>query len=236
MSTTIVSPSTERYPRSTHRSSPVRRFFGVVSRPQTYRNIGYLLLGLPLGVTWFAVLVAGFSTAVSLLVVALLGIPMLIGLWYAAGAFANVERTAANRLLGQHLVLAPASSGVTGNLWVRLRSMSSDRGRWRELGYLMLRFPVGIATFVATVTALTIPVLVAYAPVSGRHDDHAFGQWRFSSTLADIATSSPWSWLLVPLGIMLMFIAVHLLNAIAAFCGRWATAWLGAGQPRNRVQ
>ena len=34
-------------PRGVHR---VRRFFGVVARPQSYRNIAYLLLGLPLGI------------------------------------------------------------------------------------------------------------------------------------------------------------------------------------------
>ena len=90
-----------------------------------------------------------------MLVVALLGIPMLLGTLVRRSArFANVERGAANVLLGRHLARAPMASADRGNLWVRLRSMSSERDRWRELGYLMLRFPVGIATFTVAVTAL----------------------------------------------------------------------------------
>jgi hypothetical protein len=66
--------------------SPRRRFFGVVAQPQSYRNLAYLLLGLPLGTLWFSVLVTLASVSVSMLVVALLGIPLLIGTWYAVRA------------------------------------------------------------------------------------------------------------------------------------------------------
>ena len=145
----------------TESPSPPRRFFGVVARPQTYRNLAYLLLGLPLGTLWFSVLVTLASVSVSMLVVALLGIPLLIGTWYAVRAFANVERAVTSALLEQHVDQAPMAAGVSGNLWVRLRDMSRDRARWRELGYLMLRFPAGIATFTLAVTALTVPVITA---------------------------------------------------------------------------
>jgi hypothetical protein len=207
----------------------VRRCFGVVARPQSYRNIGYLLLGLPLGTAWFAVIVTGVSVAVSLLVVALIGLPLMLGLGYVTRAFANVERTTANVLLGEHLSLAPMTTGDHGNLWVRLRSMASDRARRRELAYLLLRFPAGVATFTAAVTALFAPAMVAYAPFAVRYDDdHSFGDWALSSTMEDVASSSPWSWLLVPLGAAMLFGSFHLLNALASACGRWASASLRA--------
>ena len=79
--------------------------------------------------------------------------------WYAVRAFANVERGVASALLERARRPAPMAPGVSGNLWVRLRDMSRDRARWRELGYLMLRFPAGIATFTLAVTALTVPVI-----------------------------------------------------------------------------
>src|SRR5215203_2555265 len=116
MNTTLHSSTTNAYPQPNTAGSPVQRFFGVVARPQSYRNIGYLLLGLPLGVLWFTILVAGLSTAVSFLVVALIGIPMLLGMWYVTRWFANVERTAATVLLGQHLPVAPVNSTERGNL------------------------------------------------------------------------------------------------------------------------
>jgi len=205
-----------------------RRFFGVVARPQTYRNIAYLLLGLPLGTLCFSVLVTLASVSVSLLVVALLGIPLLVGTWYAVRAFANVERGVANALLDEHVAQRPMAAGVHGNVWVRLRTMSGDRARWREFGYLMLRFPAGIATFTLAVIALAVPVMIAYTPIYARIADESFGDWFWSNELHDFATSS-WSWALLPAGLVLAFAAFHALNALARLCGRLTVAWLDGG-------
>ena len=228
MTTTLSQPTT---PSLSHavQPTPLRRFFGVVVDPQSYRNIGYLLLGLLLGTVWFAVLVSGLAVGLSLLVVALLGIPILLGLWYVTRLFANVERGTANVLLAQPLAHQPVAAAVRGNLWVRLRAMTRDPARWRELAYLMLRFPVGIATFTIAVTALATPALVAYAPVAARSGEaEPFGDWALSSTMQDVA-SSPWAWSLVPLGALMLIGSFHLLNALAKGCGRWAAAWLDAG-------
>lgn len=236
--TTIPQQSAPTRMHPSNRTSPVRRIFGVVARPQSYRNIGYLILGLPLGTAWFTVLISGYTTAISMLVVALLGIPMLLGMWYVTRWSANIERSTATALLGRHLSPAPMTSPDRGNVWVRLRSMSRDRDRWRELGYLLLRFPVGIATFVAAVAALTTPVMVAYAPFNVRYvNDHPFGNWAQSARMEDIASSS-WAWFLVPAGVGLLVASFHLLNALAGACGRWTTAWLGsekaAARPSDR--
>lgn len=215
---------------ATNRTSPVRHFFSVVARPESYRNLGYLLLGLPLGTIWFSVLISALSVGLSMLVVALLGVPLLLGTWYVIRAFANVERGTANALLGHRIAAAPMASPNRGNMWVRLRSMSGDRDRRRELAYLMLRFPVGIATFTIALTALATPLMVAYAPFNARYgNDHPFGEWGQSARLEDIATSSPWSWFLVPLGLAMLFVSFHLINALARACGRWTEAWLGDG-------
>jgi hypothetical protein len=103
--------------------------------------------------------------------------------------------------------------------------MSGERDRRRELGFLLLRFPVGIATFTGAVTAMATPVLVAYAPFVARYDDEPFGDWALSSRMENVATSS-WAWLLVPLGIALLIPAFHALNALARGCGRWTAAAL----------
>ena len=208
-------------------ASPLRRTFGVVAQPQSYRNIGYLLLGLPLGTIWFAALISGLSVAASMVVVALLGIPLLWGMGYVTRWFANIERRTANALLDQQLEAAPVRSSDRGNVWTRFRSMTRDRARRRELAYLMLRFPAGIATFTAAVTALATPVMVAYAPFGARYGDkHPFGHWHLSPRMEHVASSSPWSGLLVPAGAGLMIAAFHLLNALAKACGRWTAAWL----------
>jgi hypothetical protein len=231
MNTTLASQSTTGlHAQPTQRRSPVRRFFGVVARARTYGAIGYLLLGLPLGIVWFTVLVTALSTSLSLVVVALLGIPLLLGSWYVIRAFANVERRVADGLLDQDIPPAPIASGTRGNLWVRLKAMSGERTRWRELGYLLLRLPVGILTFVVAVTALAVPAVVAYAPFAARYVDDSFGDWFWSSELHRFA-SSPWSWTLVPLGLVMLIGAFHMMNALAKSCGRWTAAWLRTDGP-----
>jgi hypothetical protein len=230
MSITTVAHSPSSSDARNRRPSALLRFVGVVAQPSTYRNLAYLLLGLPLGTIWFAAIVSGVSIAASMVVVALLGIPMFVGVWYLTRAFANVERVTANALLGEQLPIAPMHS-PSGNVWVRLRSMTRDKDRWRELGYLLLRFPVGIATFSAAVTAISTPFLVAYAPFVARNDAQPFGDWALSSRMEDVA-SSAWAWFLIPLGVLLLIASFHLMNGMARACGRWATAWLAAPSSR----
>lgn len=225
-STTVPPSAADLQVPPARRGSLWRRVFGVAVEPRTYRHIAYLLLGFVLATVWFTVLVSLLSVSVSLLIVALLGLPLLLGTWYVVRAFANVERAVANALLDQRIALAPMASGCRGNLWVRLKAMTRERNRWRELGFLLLRIPVGVATFTAAVVALTVPVVVAWAPVQARRVEEPFGDWFWSSELQDAVAGSPWSWLLVPAGLGLLLAALHLLSSMASACGRWAADWL----------
>ena len=218
-----IAPTTGGAPEQ--RRPRARRFFGVAVRRRTYANLAFLLTGLPLGTVWFSVLVTGYAVSISMVVVALLGIPMLLGMWYVTRLFGNVERAVTNALLNERLPGAPIASASRGNVWQRLRSASGECSRWRELGYLVLRFPAGIATFTLAAVGLSTPALVALAPVFQRTSDEPFGDWALSSRLEDIA-SSPWAWLLVPAGVVMLFPALHALNGVAKACSRWARAWL----------
>jgi hypothetical protein len=230
MNTTLVSPPTS--PDLSRSGGRASRFVRVVADGQSYRNIAYLLLGLPLGTAWFSLLVSGVAVGVSLLVVALLGVPILLGMWYVVRAAANVERVVANGLLGTSIPLAAwgepshrlgSRTNGSGNPWQRLRRLSGDRARWREAGFLLARFPAGVAGFVTAVTALATPVAVAYAPFAARfEDDQPFGDWAFGDRF-EIIFSSAWAWGFVPAGIVLLVAAVHLTNAMARAAGRWAT-------------
>ena len=232
ISTNMSGGRTPTAAQPAHRPSPLlRRFLGVVTQPRSYRSIAYLLLGLPLGTIWFSVLVSALSVGISLLAVALLGIPVLLGTWYAVRAFANIERHLADALLDRPLAPAPIASTHRGNPWVRLRAMGSDTLRRRELAYLLLRFPAGIATFTITATALATPILIALAPIQARHAVHPFGKWALSSTMEQAASNTPWSWLLVPAGLAMLIPALHLINALANVCGQATSNWLNADNP-----
>lgn len=227
MSTTFFPPPPPPAPAGpANRPSPLRRFVAVVARPQSYLNLLYLLLGLPLGVAWFTILVTGASVGIAMIPVALVGIPLLLAMWYVSRGLANIERATVEALLDRDLPPVPFISRTRGNLWVRLRSLTTDRRRWREVAFLLLRFPVGIATFTVAVVALAVPGLMIYAPFDAHLGNPSYGEWALSSNVDD-AMSSPWSWSLVPVGVVLLIAAFHLVNALADACGRWATRWLG---------
>jgi hypothetical protein len=137
-----------------------------------------------------------------------------------------VERSAAHVLLGEQLASAPMDLAGPGNPWVRLRTMSRDRRRRRELRYLVLRAPAGIVTAMLALAALTAPVAIASAPIQANLQDHPFGEWALSSDMETIA-SSPWAWLLVPFGALLLVGALHLLDIVGRRCATWARRALG---------
>ena len=109
------------------------------------------LLGLPLGIAYFAWLVTGLRRPRPVHHPARHPDPH-------AGArhvrpLLELERAMANALLGTDIPrggLGPAATGCLG----RLKAYWTDATTWRGIGYLLARFPVGIFTFIVAVTVL----------------------------------------------------------------------------------
>jgi hypothetical protein len=195
-------------------------FWGVAVKGQSYRNILYLLLGLPLGTLYFTVFVTGASVGLSLMVLALVGIPLLIGLWYVIRSLMSFERGLATLLLEVDIAPLPAAPRVTGGLWKRFVALWSDRGTWRGIQYLVLRFPAGIATFTIAVTLTATSLAMAFAPTyMWSSDDLTWADRTYDPF--------PWSFALVPVGIVFFFVSLHVMNALATVSGRWARYSLG---------
>ena len=95
-------------------------FFDVVTKPQTWRNVGYLLLAFPLGIFYFVFLVTGLSLGFGLFIT-LMGIPILVGVLAAAYGMGEFERATTNLLLDQD---TPASDRlqVSGGMWEKTKS------------------------------------------------------------------------------------------------------------------
>lgn len=174
---------------------------------ETYLGLAYALLGLPLGTFYFVFLVTGLSVGLGLLVT-LAGIPILVLTIVAARGLAQLERTLAVSLLGASMPRVAEERGE-GVLWRRLgRQLRSD-ATWRELAYLLIRFPSGVASFSIAVTvvaagpyAIVEPILIACG-VPGTE----FGGWRIDSVREAL--------LLVLPGIALLVLAPILLTLLA---------------------
>src|SRR5918994_4651484 len=121
MSTTGVLVSGRRRRRLT--AASLASFAGVARNPQSYRNLLYLVLALPLGVAYVAILVAGLSAGAGLAVI-LVGLVVLLATLFALRAMAAVERMLARRLL-RIAIHPPIEAGLHSNwpqrvqLWLR---------------------------------------------------------------------------------------------------------------------
>ena len=141
------------------------------------RNAGldaaYLIVGLPLGIVTFTVAVTGLSLAAGL-AITLLGIPILTLVFATVRPLLAFERAMANSMLGADIPasgLAPGGEGI----WGRLKAYWQDGATWRGIAYLLVRFPVGIFTFVVVLTSFVTAVALVGAPIAAAFDPIELG-------------------------------------------------------------
>jgi signal transduction histidine kinase len=120
-----------------------------VSAPFTRRawaELVYCLLGFPLGVAGFAVVLALVGVGAGLSVTLIGTVPGLLVLVMTLGAgrqLGAVHRRLAGRLLGVRVTAPPPfrpGRGLSGRLGARLR----DGASWRALAYVLLKLPVSV--------------------------------------------------------------------------------------------
>ncbi|MFE6758728.1 sensor domain-containing protein, partial [Streptomyces sp. NPDC057684] len=113
---------------------------------RTFRELGYLLLSLPLSVITFVYAVTMVSLGAGLLIT-FLGIPVLAGALAGARGFAAMERTRARALLGIDVgtpgPLRPRAHGPMAWMGALLKSGES----WRNLLYTVVHFPWAVFAF-----------------------------------------------------------------------------------------
>jgi signal transduction histidine kinase len=119
---------------------------------QLATDSGYVLLGFPVAIASFVVLVVGLALSVGLVVTGL-GIAIMAGTLLAARGFADLDRLSVGRVLRQQRVrpvykVAPPGAGG----WKKIFTPITDGQSWLDVTHGILRFPVATATFVITLT------------------------------------------------------------------------------------
>jgi len=193
----------------------MKRLFGAYASPRVWLESTHLLLGLPVGIGLFTIVVTLLAVSVGTLIT-LVGLPLLV-LTVAGGRLVGqVERARVKTLLGIEL-LAHAPISWRRGLWPRARQILADRPSWKGLGYALLMLPWGIATFAATVVLWTVAVSLVSLPLWGWLGDapaaFTIGGTRFPlhgwSLVATAAAASL-------LGLLLMVVLPRVVHAIAS--------------------
>ncbi|MCX5392502.1 sensor histidine kinase [Streptomyces sp. NBC_00094] len=117
---------------------------------RTWRALGYVLIGLPLGVCWFALSVAFVATGAGLLIT-FLGVPILAGALAMCRGFGAVERARARALLDLDVKAPEPVRGKTGGAFSWMGAMLKSGASWRHLLYAVLHMPWAVFGFSVTV-------------------------------------------------------------------------------------
>jgi nitrogen-specific signal transduction histidine kinase len=131
---------------------------------QTLSSITYLLLGLPFGVLYFAVLVVGFSLGIPLVIV-WLGFPLLYATFVIAGACARFERWLLEGLLNRSVPYQIEARSNNTSWDVHFRQLLTRFITWKEIVYLILKFPFGLISSIITIVLLCLDLGLLLSPL-----------------------------------------------------------------------
>ncbi|PKO10583.1 MAG: hypothetical protein CVU40_05630 [Chloroflexi bacterium HGW-Chloroflexi-2] len=155
------------------------KYFTIVSKPKMYLTLLYLFLAFPLGLAYFGLLVVGFSLGFSLLII-WVGIIILALLFPTIWLLISFERLQTSHLLGMPIpIITPVTSENT-SLWQKLKSFLTDPTTWKGILFILMKFPIGIISFLLLVTGFAVLSAMIFSPliVSWQWSPINFGLWR----------------------------------------------------------
>jgi hypothetical protein len=197
-------------------------FLDVIAKPQTWRNVGYLLLAFPLGIFYFVFLVTGLSLGFGLLIT-LLGVPILVGVLAAAYGMGEFERTTTNLLLDQDTPPAHRLE-VPGGLWPKVKALVGSSETWKRVLYLFVVFPFGIFSFVLVTVTASIFALIITPFVYERSWWMDGFDWLDNIWKIDTLNEAI---IVAVVAVLVGFLLLHVINGVARVWGEFAKAMLG---------
>jgi hypothetical protein len=207
----------------------LRYFCGAPFRLRTYTNLLYLLLAFPLGLAYFIFLAVGLTLGFGLTIV-WVGLPILALVFAGSWAFAAFERQAAILLLGADVPpmtpeKLPPSSPAQRTAWQRAGDFFSNPVTWKGMGFLLLKFPLGIVSFVSIVALLPLSGALLLAPLLWGMG--LLGAGDIDGVVFQV-DSIGGAWGCAVLGLVMLFVSLNLLNTLAWLWRGTATVLLGS--------
>lgn len=226
--TEVKVQSALRAPAPKPRSSLVGKFFGVVADPRAYASLFYMALAMATGIFYFTWVVAGLSLSAGLAVL-IIGVPFVILYFGSVRVLSLVEGRIVEVMLGERMPRRPLYA-TRGKPWLtRIGEMFTDPRTWLTQLYFLLMLPLGILYFTLVVTLLATAAGLIAAPFAVWFGDavvnHDFGGFMFLGYEDGVfGTSLGYFWLPVTLalGVLLLFVTLHLARGIGYLHGQFA--------------
>jgi len=128
-----------------------------------FPNLIYLLLSLPLGILYFVILITGFSLGAGL-AITLIGIPMLVAMIFVTYILGDLDRKMTSLLLGVNIAKPEARPANNDSARAILVAQLKSLQFWKELGYLLLKMPLGVISFTIAIVLVAVSLAFIVAP------------------------------------------------------------------------
>jgi signal transduction histidine kinase len=199
---------------------PHRNPIKVVFSLEPLKAVLFLLLSF---ILWFVVI----STVVSIgavgvvliltLVLAIVGVPLTIGMFVAIPYLCHAERWRIKVLTGFEIP-NPYKPLPHGPLSDKVRAFLKDGALWRDILYVILMFPISLAEFVILTVGLTVPFTLIAMPwvIAIEGSGEITGIWTITSPIEALP--------LFFAGVFLLGVSAYMFTAIARVHGlvaRW---------------
>ncbi|GAA4869186.1 sensor domain-containing protein [Luteimonas vadosa] len=207
-----------RAPTPKPRRTWLGRFFGVAADPRTYASLFYMVLALATGIFYFTWVVTGVSLSLGLMIL-IIGIPMLILYFGSVRILSLVEGRIIEVMLGERMPRRPLY-GSRGKPWLeRIKDMFTDPRTWSTQLYFLLMLPLGVVYFTLAVTLLAVSAGLIASPLALLPGVH-LNVWMGG---IDLPAEAPWLLpLLAVVGVLLLFVTLHVARGIGRLHGRFA--------------
>jgi signal transduction histidine kinase len=181
-----------------------------LAKADTYRGLLYYVASLALGVFGFVLITAFWPITVCFAITPLV-VPILIGFRAVVGFLAQAQASLARDLLGT--ATRPAALTTGRGFWNRGFNVLKDGAFWRQQAHLLVSWPIALVPlallgFAGQLIAVPIYYRWSEQDVFGAHID------EFSEAI-----------LFVPVGLVVLLVAVHLLGPLTRL-SRWLASHL----------
>jgi hypothetical protein len=194
--------------------------------PPLLGALAYLVMNLPIGIASFVFVVTTVSVGVSTVII-WVGLAVLAVAVLAMRGMATLERLRVRTMLGTY-VASPYRPAGKKSRWL---SRVKDPATWKDMVYLVLMLPVGIAEFTITVVLWAVALYLTLLPLYWNWipDDWQLVLWNHQVVSID-------SWLgtlpFAGLGVLMLAMAIIVTRGLGTLHAVYARAMLGPSERR----
>ncbi len=199
---------------------------GTRPNPPLLGALAYLVMNLPVGIASFVFVVTTMAVGVSTVII-WVGLAVLALSVLGQRGLVRLERLRVHGMLGTY-VASPYRPVGDKNRWL---GHLKDPATWKDMVYLLLMLPLGIAEFTIMVVLWSVSLYLTFLPVYWNWipDDWQIVLWDHPVVSID-------SWIgtlpFAGLGVLLLALTVVVTKGLGVLHARYARAMLGPSERR----